>query len=94
MATIELTFTSPEPDIVTSFSVGGLTWHDGAKTITGIRAKLSSGTATFNLKVASGGSQPNGLVGGMTDEAFTGLLWNFGIHTPMDSAVSGRSQVR
>lgn len=77
MATIELTFTSPEPDIVTSFSVGGLTWHDGSKTITSIRAKLSSGTATFNLKVASGGSQPNGLVGGMTDESFNGLAWIF-----------------
>ena len=74
MATVELTFT-PEPDILTSFSVGGMTWHDGSKTLTGVRAKLSAGTATFNLKVAGSGTQPNGLVGGMTDESFEGLLW-------------------
>lgn len=75
MATVELTFTNPEPNFICSFDVGGITWHDGSKTLTGVRAKLSSGTGTFNLKVAPNGASPNGLVGGMTNEAFGRLLW-------------------
>jgi hypothetical protein len=75
MATVELTFTDPEPNFICSFDVGGMTWHDGSKTLTGVRAKLSAGTATFNLKVAPNGAQPNGLVGGLTNEAFGTLAW-------------------
>lgn len=75
MATVELTFSSPQPNFICSFDVGGMTWHDGSKTLTGVRAKLSTGTGTFNLKVGSGGAQPNGLVGGLTNEAFGTLLW-------------------
>ena len=51
MATYEYTVSSCAPDGFHAVDVAGVKLYYGSKTITGIRAKLSSGTGTFNYSV-------------------------------------------
>lgn len=60
MATIELVIPTIRPGQGGDFTVGSLEWHLGDGNLTKIRAKLSSGAATFNAKITSPGESLNG----------------------------------
>lgn len=58
MATYEHTVTNCNPDIFSGLGVYSFAWRLGDGEITSVRAKLSSGNATFNLSKSANGISP------------------------------------
>ena len=75
MAVYEYTFENCHPGLTSHGAVGSTAlWRGSGKTITGVRAKISSGTAAFNLKM----STPNAPLMDDSDYDDNGeMLWHF-----------------
>lgn len=75
MATYEYTFANCHPSLTSHGAVGSIgLWRGSGKTITGVRAKISSGTAAFNMKM----STPNVPLMDDSDYDDDGeMLWHF-----------------
>lgn len=88
MATYEFEYTNCNPSLINGGLVGqGEVWRGTGKTITGIRAKLSSGSGTFNVKQG----KPNApLLDNSDFDADGDLLWHLrarDLHVKSDGTV-------
>ena len=75
MPTFEYVFDTCTPDFSTGFNIGGAEWGSGTTVITGVRAKLSTGTGTFNFSTRTPKAQPLGAI--PPDERVGELIWHF-----------------
>ena len=88
MATYEFEYTNPTPNLNNGGLVGqGEVWRGTGKTITGIRAKLSSGSGRFNIKQG----KPNApLLDNSDYDADGDLIWHLrarDLHVKSDGTV-------
>jgi len=69
---------SPFSSIMGGYAVGSLEWHHGAATITKIEAKVASGSATFNARIADRGDALGWAVeSDALEDIEAGYSWHF-----------------